>query len=157
VFTIIGRTEIRSDNLEDRERLLYEHAITKGWTERWPTWRRSTRFPTRSWPSFGGGFLEVASEEDDKKTVRLDIPSLSISTAADDFTSYTLIWIHPDYNAEFCHYYLEKPGDLPNFYVAIHSPNAPDNQVDDLNTVDDLVDWLDGAREAKERFSIRSQ
>ena len=70
---------------------------------------------------------------------------------ADSFTSYTLVWIHPDHNAEFCHYYLEKPGDLPNFYVRIHSPDAPDKQVDDLNSVEDLLDWLEGVQEDKER------
>jgi hypothetical protein len=93
------------------------------------------------------GFLEVVSEDDDTKTVELDIPSLGTVTASDSFTSYTLIWIHPDHNAEFCHYYDREPGDLPNFFVQIHSPDRPDEQVDDLNTVDDLVDWLEGMRE----------
>ena len=68
------------------------------------------------------GFLEVLSEKEDEWTVELDIPSMGTVTAPDSFTSYALIWIHPDHNAEFCHYYLEKPGDLPNFYVRIHSP-----------------------------------
>ncbi len=97
------------------------------------------------------GFLEVLSEKEDEWTVELDIPSMGTVTAPDSFTSYTLIWIHPDHNAEFCHYYLEKPGDLPNFYVRIHSPNARDDQVEDLKSVEDLVDWLEGVQEAKGR------
>ena len=66
------------------------------------------------------GFLTIVSEDAGRKTVTLDIPSLGTVTTADSFTSYTLIWIHPDYNAEFCHYYVETPGDLPNFYVEVH-------------------------------------
>ena len=93
------------------------------------------------------GFLIKTSEEKAQKTIRFDIPSLGTATAADDFTSYTLVWIHPDHNAEFCHYYIETPGDLPNFYVEIHSPNAPDQQVDGLDSIDDLVDWLTTMRE----------
>lgn len=30
-FTMIAQTEIQSDNLEDCERPLYEHAMMKGW------------------------------------------------------------------------------------------------------------------------------
>ena len=36
----------------------------------------------------------------------------------------------------------EKPGDLPNFYVRIDTDHSRDEQVEDLKTVDDLVDWL---------------
>ncbi len=92
------------------------------------------------------GFLEVVAEHAAKKTVDLGIPSLWSSSAPDEYTSYTVVWIHPDYNAEFCHDYHEVPGDLPNFFVEIHSPNEPDRQVPDLNTVDDLVDWLEERR-----------
>ena len=88
------------------------------------------------------GVLEVVSEDEGRKTVELDIPALWTSASSDSFTSYTLIWIHPDHNAEFCHYYMESPGDLPNFYVRIHAPDSPEEQVEDLNTVDDLTDWL---------------
>ena len=100
------------------------------------------------------GFIEMASDDEARRTVRFDIPSLGIVTDSDEFTFYTLIWIHPDYNAEFCDYYIEKPGDLPNFYVEIHSPNAANRQVEDLNEVDDLVDWLEEAHEAKRRSSL---
>lgn len=88
------------------------------------------------------GTLELDVENAAEKTVEFSIPSLFTSRACDDFTSYSLIWIHPDYNADFCHYYLETPGDLPNFYVLIHSPDGPEEQVDGLDSVDDLVDWL---------------
>ena len=32
-------------------------------------------------------------------------------------TTPGLVWIHPEFNAQFCHYYDEKPGDLANFYL----------------------------------------
>ena len=96
------------------------------------------------------GFLEVSSRDEEKRTVEFDIPSVGTVTGADRFTLYSLIWIHPNHNAEFCHYYEEEPGDLPNFYVRIHSPDARDEQVEDLNTVDDLADWLSSARDRKE-------
>jgi hypothetical protein len=89
-----------------------------------------------------GGFLEVAEETPDRATVEFRIPSLGSADSSDQYTLYNLVWIHPVRNAEFCHYYDEKPGDLPNFFVRIDTEHSRDEQVEDLETVDDLVYWL---------------
>lgn len=63
---------------------------------------------------------------------------------------YTLIWIHPDHNAEFCHYYTETPGDLPNFYVFREYEDAGDEFLD-IDTLDDLLWWIEVRREEDQR------
>jgi hypothetical protein len=47
----------------------------------------------------------------------------------------------PDYNAQFCHYYHQTPGDLPNFYVAEENSEGP-NKALDVNDLDELLDFL---------------
>ena len=54
-----------------------------------------------------------------------------------------IVWIHPAYNSEFCDYYQETPGDLPNFYVEIQNSEGPPEIIDDLETVADLENWLE--------------
>ncbi len=88
------------------------------------------------------GFLEVAEESPDRATVEFRIPSLGSADSSDKYVLYNLVWIHPDRNAEFCHYYDQKPGDLPNFFVRIDTDHSRDEQVEDLETVEDLVGWL---------------
>jgi len=95
------------------------------------------------------GFLEVAEEAEDRATVEFRIPSLGSTNSSDRYTLYNLVWIDPARNSEFCHYYDEKPGDLPNFYVRIDTEHSRDEQVEDLETVDDLVDWLSEMQEEK--------
>lgn len=96
-----------------------------------------------------GGFVEVAEETPDRATVEFRIPSLGSADSSDRYTLYNLVWIHPDFNAEFCHYYDEKPGDLPNFYVEEDTTDVGSDQIDGIDTVDDLVGWLDGMRETE--------
>jgi hypothetical protein len=55
---------------------------------------------------------------------------------------YSLTWIHPAFNAQFCHYYDETPGDLANFFVTRETERMADEQLDDLESLDDLVAWL---------------
>ncbi len=95
------------------------------------------------------GFLEVAEETPDRATVEFRIPSLGSTDSSDKYTLYNLVWIDPARNAEFCHYYDEKPGDLPNFYVRIDTEHSRDEQVENLETVDDLVDWFSEMQAAK--------
>lgn len=96
------------------------------------------------------GFLEVAGETEDRAAVEFRIPSLGSQDSSDKYTLYNLVWIDPARNAEFCHYYDEKPGDLPNFFVRIDTDHSRDEQVEDLETVDDLVDWLSEMQEEKQ-------
>ena len=96
------------------------------------------------------GFLEVAEETPDRATVEFRIPSLGSADSSDKYTLYNLVWIRPDRNADFCHFYDEKPGDLPNFFVRIDTEHSRDEQVEGLETVDDLVDWLSEKQEAKQ-------
>ena len=95
------------------------------------------------------GFLKIAEEIPDRATVEFHIPSMGNADSSDTYTLYNLVWIRPDRNAEFCHYYDEKPGDLPNFFVRINTDHSRDQQVEDLETVDDLVDWLSEMKNEK--------
>jgi hypothetical protein len=90
------------------------------------------------------GFLEVVSEDEAKKTVEFHAPSKRRTDDEGRITSWSVVWIHPDHNAEFCHYYDEKPGDLPNFYVLQDTTDVGDELVDGIDSVDDLVGWLEG-------------
>ena len=81
------------------------------------------------------GFLEVAVETPDRATVEFRIPSLGNADSSDEYALYNLVWIHPDRKAE---YYDENPGDLPNFYVRIDTEHSREDQVEDLDTIDDI-------------------
>jgi len=94
-----------------------------------------------------GGFLEVVTEDEDRKTVEFHIPSKRSVDAQGRITAYSVTWIHPDHNAEFCHYYVDEPGDQPNFYVERQNSEAASEPVDDLDEVDDLVACLESMRE----------
>lgn len=95
------------------------------------------------------GFLEVVAEDEAENTVEFHIPSKRWTDPAGNITSYSVTWIHPDFNTEFCHYYDEKPGDLPNFYAMKDTTDIGDELVDGLDTVDDLVGWLEELRDAE--------
>ena len=83
-------------------------------------------------------FLEVVSENEAEKTVEFHVPS----KRHEDDEGRSVVWIHPDFTAEFCHYYDEKPGDLPNFYVEKDTTDFGGELVEDVDTVEDLVRWL---------------
>lgn len=89
------------------------------------------------------GFLEVLTERPDKMTVEFHIPSRVTADHRRRITAYRIVWIHPDHNADFCDYYHETPGDLPNFYVEVCNSEGPAEMIDDLETVDDLSVWLE--------------
>ena len=94
------------------------------------------------------GFLVFLAENEAEKTVEFHIPSKRRKDRAGRITSYSVIWIHPDFNAKFCHYYNEKPGDLPNFYAETDTTDVGSDPVDGLESVDDLVAWLEGLRDS---------
>lgn len=96
-------------------------------------------------------FLEVVSEDEAQKTVEFHVPARRWEDGEGRVTSYSLTWIHPAFNAEFCAYFDEKPGDLPNFHVTEDTTDIGDEIVDDIRSVDDLVWWLNGARTAVKR------
>ena len=95
------------------------------------------------------GFLELLAENDAEKTIEFHIPSRRSVDPDGRITTYSLTWIHPDFNEQFCHYYLEQPGDLPNFYVTKDITEVGDEQVDGLEDVCDLVDWLDRVKSTR--------
>lgn len=109
------------------------------------------KIPAEVMAFVNNGVLEIAEEAPERATVEFRIPLLGNADASDRYTLYNLVWIDPGRNAEFCHYYDEKPGDLPNFYVRIDTDHSRDEQVEDLKTVDDLVDWLNEMQEAKKQ------
>jgi hypothetical protein len=57
-------------------------------------------------------------------------------------TAYSLVWIHPDFNREFCWYYDETPGDLPNFYLTRGFSDLGEESID-VESIDDLIYWLE--------------
>ncbi len=89
------------------------------------------------------GLLVFLAEDEAMKTVEFHIPSKRQTDDEGRITSYSVTWIHPDFNAEFCHYYDEKPGDLPNFYVKEDTSDVGSDQIDGLESVGDLVAWLE--------------
>ena len=93
------------------------------------------------------GFLQVVAERDEEKTIEFHAPSLRRRDRQRRITTFSLVWIHPNFNGQFCHYYDEKPGDQPNFYVSQDTSDLGDEQLD-LNSLDELVDWLDLAAQA---------
>lgn len=94
------------------------------------------------------GFLEVLAEDEEKKTIEFHIPSKRFVDDEGRIAAYSVIWIHPNFNEQFCHYYLERPGDLPNFYVHKSNSERGDEPVPDLENIDDMADWLDRMKRA---------
>jgi len=88
------------------------------------------------------GVLVLLAEDEARKTVEFHVPSKRWTNPAGHITTYSVVWIHPDFNTEFCHYYVQKPGDMPNFHVQIDTDGS-DDEVEDMDTVDDLAAWLD--------------
>ena len=95
------------------------------------------------------GLLQMAEENDEKATIEFDIPSLGYAELDGRYKFYRLIWINPEQNAEFCHFYTETPGDLPHFYVGIETDHSRDEQVEGLESLDNLIDWLKEKQKAK--------
>ena len=87
------------------------------------------------------GFLFVVFEKPDERTVTFGIPGLAFTDANDVETYFTLDWIHPDFNAQFCHYFREKPGDLVNFYLTRACREIGDDLID-VESLEGLVAWL---------------
>lgn len=92
------------------------------------------------------GFLEVLKEHDSEKYVEFHIPSKVNEITRDHIMAYSVVWIHPDFNEEYCHFFTETPGDLPNFYVERNFSDDAWESINDLETVDDLVSWLEELR-----------
>ena len=92
------------------------------------------------------GFLNVLTERPNEKTVEFHIPSRLSVDRHGRIAAYRIVWIHPYYNADFCHFYDEVRGDLPNFYVEVRLSDGPSAIVDDLSTDDDLAAWLEECR-----------
>ena len=88
------------------------------------------------------GFLHIVFEKAEEKTVTFGIPSLAYTDENDNEFFFTLDWIHPDFNAQFCHLYHEKPGDLANFYLKKECRSIGDEDID-VPTLDDLLAWLE--------------
>lgn len=88
------------------------------------------------------GTLAIVRENWAEKTVEFHVPSLRLEDRKGRITAYSVIWIHPDFNTQFCHYCRDQPGDLANFYV-IKETSDLGNEPLEIDTVDGLVAWLD--------------
>jgi len=89
------------------------------------------------------GLLTIVSEDLAERTVTFDVPMLQSVDHLKRTTQYSVIWIHPDFNADFCHFYHDTPGDLPNFMVKQETEDVGDELID-LESLDDLLAWLEG-------------
>lgn len=88
------------------------------------------------------GFLRFLGEHPSEKTVEFHVPAIRRADAEGRGTSYSLTWIHPNFNADFCHYFTQTPGDLPNFYVNEDTTDVGDDLLE-IDSVDELVGWLE--------------
>ncbi len=113
------------------------------------------KIPTEVMAFVNEGILKLAGEDEANKTVEFHIPAMRWRDRAGHITSYSVIWIHPDFNAEFCRYYAENPGDLPNFYAEKDTTDVGSDRVDGLESVDDFVAWLEGILEDANQGVIR--
>jgi len=89
------------------------------------------------------GLLELLSADKDCRTVVFHMPSRRWKDRCGRIATYTLTWIHPQFNARFCHYYEQVPGHLPNFWVAEDTTDAGEEIVPDIETMDELECWLE--------------
>lgn len=96
------------------------------------------------------GFVAFLGEDEAKKTVEFHIPSLTWTDDEERDTWFHLVWIHPDFNDQFCHYYDKKPGDLANFYLFEETDDVGDEWLDAEN-LDELIDWLQQRQESRAR------
>lgn len=92
------------------------------------------------------GFLVVLAEDEATKTIEFHIPSKRQTDDEGRITTYSVVWTHPDFNAEFGHYYDEKSGATPNFYAEIDTTDVGSDLID-MESVDDLVGWLEELRD----------
>ena len=95
------------------------------------------------------GFLVFVAEDEATKTVEFHIPSKRQTDDEGRITSYSVTWIHPDFNAQFCRCYDGKPGDLPNFYAEKDTTDIGDEPLGEMESVDDLVAWAQGLQAAE--------
>jgi hypothetical protein len=94
------------------------------------------------------GFLKISTVDEDERTIYFTIPSKQVDFTRDHIMIYPLVWIHPDFNDQFCHFYIAEPGDLPNFFVERQYSDAAPEAVDGLDSVDELISWLDELKES---------
>lgn len=87
------------------------------------------------------GVLQVLSLYPAERTVTFDHPKLRHTDRSGRLNSCVVVLIHPNFNAEFCHYYDKVPGDLPNFMVTEPTEGDRDEE-SDAEELDDLLGWL---------------
>ena len=106
------------------------------------TFNAEFRIPDELLRFVDSGFLKVLVEHPEEKTIEFHMPSMRTEDKDRRVTAYSLVWIHPDFNAQFCHYYQDSPGDLPNFYLKKSTMDQPDEELEGIETLEDLIDWL---------------
>ena len=108
------------------------------------------QIPSELVPFIDDGFLVVVIHDWAEKYVEFCLPSKTIIDTNRRVTSYSVYWIHPDFNEECCHYFEREPGDLPHFYAIKDTTDLGSDPIDGIETVDDLADWLQSMRFAAE-------
>ena len=100
------------------------------------------RIPNELVPFIDDGFLAVVTHDWDEKCVEFHLPSKTAIDTEGRVTSYSVYWIHPDFNRECCHFFDSEPGDLPHFYAVKDTTDLGSDLIDGIETVEDLADWL---------------
>lgn len=92
------------------------------------------------------GTLQILEADEAKKTIEFHLPHLRRRDLNGRITTVSVTWIHPAFNAEFCHYYEQTPGDGPNFYVTVDTDEVGDELLD-LESVEQLLEWIADAEQ----------
>ena len=108
------------------------------------------QIPSELVPFIDDGFLVTVTHDWTEKYIEFCLPSKTVIDTKRRVTSYSVYWIHPDFNEECCHYFEREPGDLPHFYAVKDTTDLGSDPIDGIETVDDLADWLQSMRFAAE-------
>lgn len=102
------------------------------------SWQEAYGLPDEIVEFIDRGVLSLLSEDLDKRSVEFLIPAAgTVETATRPDVSYTLKWFHPDNSPTDC--------DLEGVFFDVRKEieGCGSTSVDDLDVVDDLLDWLE--------------
>ncbi len=102
--------------------------------------------PNELVPFIDDGFLVVLTDDWDEKSVEFHLPSKAAIDTEGRVTSYSVYWIHPDFNRECCHSFEREPGDLPHFHATKVTTDLGSDLIDGIETAEYLAAWLQAMR-----------
>lgn len=90
------------------------------------------------------GLLQILREDEAQRTVEFHLALLQSHNGNGNghAATFALTWIHPEVKERFDPLYVNGSGELPNSFVTRNGVGSGDEEVDGLETVDDLLAWL---------------